>query len=66
MESDRSQERRGLYKLKASLTFVGTLSDEERQQLLAVADKCPVHKLMTQVKTEIETVMAGDGRLMAC
>ncbi|HEY1399829.1 OsmC family protein [Roseateles sp.] len=59
VESDRSQERQGLYKLKASLTFVGTLSDEERQQLLAVADKCPVHKLMTQVKTEIETVMAG-------
>ncbi len=59
VESDRSQERQGLYKLKASLTFVGTLSDEERQQLLAVADKCPVHKLMTQVTTEIETVMAG-------
>lgn len=59
VESDNSQERQGVYKLKASLTFVGNLSDEERQQLLAVAEKCPVHKLMTQVTTEIETVMAG-------
>lgn len=59
VERDGSQERQGVYKLKASLTFVGDLTDEQRQQLLAVADKCPVHKLMTQVTTEIETVMAG-------
>ena len=59
VERDASQERQGVYKLKASLTLVGNLSDEERQQLLAVAEKCPVHKLMTQVTTEIETVLAG-------
>ncbi|MDH0866289.1 OsmC family protein [Mitsuaria sp. GD03876] len=59
VERDGSQERQGVYKLKASLTFVGNLSDEQRQQLLAVAEKCPLHKLMTQVTTEIETVMAG-------
>ena len=59
LERDGSQERQGVYKLKASLTFVGDLNDEQRQQLLAVAEKCPVHKLMTQVTTEIDTVMAG-------
>ena len=59
LERDGSQERQGVYKLKASLTFVGDLTDEQRQQLLAVAEKCPVHKLMTQVTTEIETVMAA-------
>lgn len=59
VERDGSQERQGLYKLKATLTFVGDLTDEQRQQLLAVAEKCPVHKLMTQVTTEIQTVMAG-------
>ena len=59
VERDGSQERQGVYKLKTSLTFVGELSDDERQQLLAVAAKCPVHKLMTQMTTEIETVMAG-------
>ncbi|MBO9689643.1 OsmC family protein [Roseateles chitosanitabidus] len=60
VERDGSQERQGVYKLKTSLTFVGDqLTDEHRQQLLAVAEKCPVHKLMTQVTTEIETVMAG-------
>ncbi|PIM52721.1 osmotically inducible protein OsmC [Roseateles chitinivorans] len=59
VERDGSQERQGLYQLKATLTFVGDLTDEQRQQLLAVAEKCPVHKLMTQVTTEIQTVMAG-------
>lgn len=60
VERDGSQERQGVYKLKTTLTFVGDqLTDEHRQQLLAVAEKCPVHKLMTQVTTEIETVMAG-------
>lgn len=58
VERDGSQERQGVYKLKTVLTFVGDLTDEQRAQLLAVAEKCPVHKLMTQVTTEIETVMA--------
>jgi putative redox protein len=33
----------------------GALSDAQRDELLRVAAKCPVHKLMTEVKTEIET-----------
>ncbi len=33
----------------------GDLSDAQLQELQAVAQKCPVHKLMTQVTTEITT-----------
>ena len=59
VERDGTQERQGSHTLQASLTFVGTLTDEERRHRQAVADTCPVLMLMTQVTTEIETVMAG-------
>lgn len=56
VDRDDSAERQGLYKLKASLRLSGDLSDAQRDELLKVAGKCPVHWLMTEVKTEIETV----------
>lgn len=52
---DDSQERQGLYKLDSTLHVTGALSDEQKAALLRVAGKCPVHRLMTEVKTEIET-----------
>ncbi len=52
---DDSQERQGIYKLTASLIIHGDFSEEEFHQLSAVAEKCPVHKLMTTVTTEIST-----------
>ena len=33
--------------IKRTLSFTGNLSDEERTRLLEIADKCPVHKLLT-------------------
>ena len=54
---DDSQERQGVYKLKAEMKISGALSDEELAQLTVVAGKCPVHKLMTSVTTEIETTV---------
>lgn len=53
--SDNSQERNGIYKLSTRLKISGALSDAELAQLAAVAEKCPVHKLMTSVTTEITT-----------
>ena len=47
------------YGLSAKLQVGGALSDAQRDELLRVAGKCPVHKLMTEVKTEIETGWAG-------
>jgi putative redox protein len=58
VDRDDSREREGLYRLRVTLEITGALSDEQRSQLLAVAEKCPVHKLMTQVKTEIVTELA--------
>lgn len=56
IERDAAAEQRGTYRLRALVFVSGDLSDAERQQLLSVASRCPVHKLMTQVTTEIETV----------
>ncbi len=55
--SDNSQERSGVYKLNTKLFISGTISDAEFAQLVAVAEKCPVHKLMTSVTTEITTTV---------
>ncbi|MFO1398144.1 MAG: OsmC family protein [Burkholderiales bacterium] len=58
IDRDDTQERQGVYQLRASLRLGGPLTDAQRAELLAVAGKCPVHKLVTQVKTEIVTVLA--------
>jgi putative redox protein len=55
IERDDSQERSGVYKLTAKLQVKGDLTDAQLQELHAVAQKCPVHKLMTAVTTEITT-----------
>lgn len=56
IKRDNSQERRGTYRLTATVSISGPLSGDQREALLAVAAKCPIHKLMTGVTTEIETV----------
>ena len=55
IERDGSGERSGVYKLTARMSISGALSDAQLTELLAVAKKCPVHKLMTTVTTEIDT-----------
>ena len=55
IERDDSQERSGVYKLAAKMQVKGDLTDAQLQELHAVAQKCPVHKLMTTVTTEITT-----------
>ncbi len=55
--SDNSQERNGVYKLATKLVISGSINDAEFAQLVAVAEKCPVHKLMTTVTTEITTTV---------
>ena len=54
---DDADERKGVYRLKAELLISGSFSDAELAQLVVVADKCPVHKLMTSVTTEITTTV---------
>ena len=55
VERDDSEERNGTYRLKTLVTLGGDLTDAQRTELVNVAKKCPVHKLMTQITTEIET-----------
>src|ERR1700739_2375790 len=47
VKSDNSQEKQGIYDLHVILTLKGLLTDSQREELLRVADRCPIHKLMT-------------------
>jgi putative redox protein len=55
VERDQSEERSGVYRLDTKLKLGGILTAEQRRELLSVAAKCPVHKLMTSVQTIIKT-----------
>jgi putative redox protein len=59
VERDASQERAGIYRLSATLTLTGDLSATQREELLRVAQKCPIHKLMTEVATEISVTLSS-------
>jgi len=54
---DASEERKGVYRLTTRIALDGPLSDAQREELAGVAGKCPVHKLMTEVRTEVETIL---------
>lgn len=60
---DATAERQGMYRLSVRLAVTGPLDSAQRARLLDVAAKCPVHKLMTEVTTEIhiEMVDIDDG-----
>ena len=55
VDRDAKDERAGIYRLTATLSLTGNLSDAHREELLRVAEKCPIQKLMTEVTTEIST-----------
>lgn len=55
IERDDSRERAGVYRLSARMQVQGALTDAQVRELESVAQKCPVHKLMTAVTTEITT-----------
>jgi putative redox protein len=55
VERDDSKERQGTYVLKVQIAFFGALSDADKQKLHDVVSRCPIHKLMTTTKVQIET-----------
>lgn len=61
VDRDSSEERKGVYRLRLSLELGGPLTAEQCQELLNVANKCPVHKLMAQSTTEIVTELVPAG-----
>ncbi|GAB1577567.1 OsmC family protein [Bordetella petrii] len=54
---DAGEERKGIYRLTAKLTLHGALSDAQIDELHAIAEKCPVHKLMTAVDVQVSTLV---------
>ena len=58
VERDDSAERQGVYKLATTLHLGGDLTEAQRQELLTVAGKCPVHKLMHTATIEITAALA--------
>lgn len=56
IERDDSEERKGKYRLRVRMDFHGPMSDEQRTKLARAVAACPIHKLMTTVDVEIETV----------
>ncbi|HEX4873102.1 MAG TPA: OsmC family protein [Nevskiaceae bacterium] len=50
----RHIETEGLYRLERQIELVGPLTPEQRQYLLGIANKCPIHKVM-QGRFEVET-----------
>ncbi|KAF0863685.1 OsmC family protein [Pseudomonas sp. LD120] len=55
IKHDNSQEQKGTYGLHVKLTLRGVLTDTQREELHRVADRCPIHKLMTSSEVSIET-----------
>lgn len=54
---DESREREGHYSLNVSLDLHGQLDDDQRTRLAQIADRCPVHKLMTKATIDIQTAL---------
>jgi putative redox protein len=52
---DVSREAQGEYQLDVALTLFGNLAVSEKQQLLDIADRCPIHKLMTTSTVHVNT-----------
>ena len=55
---DAAEEQKGKYTLNVKLTLKGVLTDEQRDELHRVADRCPVHKLMTTAEISIDTQLS--------
>ena len=45
--------------IHANLQLIGTLTAEQRQRLLEIADRCPVHKFLT-AESQIHTVLSPE------
>jgi len=57
VERDASDERKGVYRLAVRIRIDGDLTEAQRVELLNVAQKCPIHKLMTEVETVVTTTL---------
>lgn len=56
VERDDSEERQGKYHLRVRVAFHGPMSEAQRTALTRAVAACPIHKLMTATKIDIETL----------
>lgn len=45
------------YQISVQLHLAGNLTEDQKQRLLKIADKCPVHKLLAS-EAQIDTILA--------
>jgi putative redox protein len=55
---DGEEETRRVHKIGRELRFGGDLTDEQRERLLQIAERCPVHRTLVEEK-EITTTLIG-------
>ncbi|HEX3482896.1 MAG TPA: OsmC family protein [Kofleriaceae bacterium] len=61
VESDDSQERAGVYRIRVRVELFGPLTDEQRAQIHRAIAACPIHKLMTTSDVQIEVMPPAAG-----
>jgi putative redox protein len=54
VESDDSQERSGVYRMRVRVELFGPLTPEQHAQVQRAIAACPIHKLMTTADVQIE------------
>lgn len=54
------EECQGRYYLYVSLAFAGIDDPDQLQRLLEIADRCPIHRLITDSTVEIRSRLASD------
>ncbi|WP_253272971.1 OsmC family protein [Halomonas sp. PR-M31] len=54
---DDSQERHGVYRVDIEMAFEGIEDEKQRARLLEIADRCPIHRLLTTSDVQITTKM---------
>lgn len=54
---DKGEDGRNRYRLRRRLHIEGALGEEERQRLLEIAQRCPVHRTLTG-EIQIESSLA--------
>jgi putative redox protein len=56
VESDDSQERAGVYRMRVRVELFGPLTADQHAQVQRAIAACPIHKLMTTSDVQIETL----------
>lgn len=59
VKRDDSREKAGEYHLEMEIELEGELSDEQRQQLMSIVEKCPIHKLLSHATIHISSTLVN-------